>query len=430
MNILSRALISLKGNKGKTTIWLFLFLISSGMVMTTFFTNMLYESMLADIFIDGDVPVYVVPKALNDDSLTGVDYATVNMDMLEEIGNTDTVDSVDKKLQSQVEFGELKHNNSPNSTRESLAVYYIDDVLELDDKEGYTVDYDENIEFKDNSILLSEELLEVNDLSIGDKINLDLNPPSSETPYSELSNVEFEIVGAYTFEATQKQIAQEKEMASKYNFEPDLNFTSMQLDAYMPMTVAEKIIKLDNENNADQESLYYNYMFNLKDIDDLTQFTNDAEAITGFPLDVTVNTSNLPDGKITVNGLNTITLITRSFFVAGLIIVVLSLLIISTLMIRGRRREIGILLALGAKRSTVYLQFVLEQSIVMLIATIFMYIIGCIVTLLLVNNVGFGSSFLFMPLVYSVLCGFFLVIVVTLIPAIYTMKSNPKEILM
>lgn len=119
-----------------------------------------------------------------------------------------------------------------------------------------------------------------------------------------------------------------------------------------------------------------------------------------------------------------------SLLKVAMLIVSFVLILISILFIKGRQKEIGILLALGANRKVIYLQLFIELFVPMFISLIIMYILGAIVCFGLVSNIGFGNAILLSPLLKSLAIGVILVTIATIIPAVILMRLEPKKILM
>lgn len=436
MSSLKRALIMLSSNKGQTLVWFVVFLITIGFMMIIFFANDLYQTILDDVFKDGNVPVYVIPEMpkgiITEATSDTTDNYSISEEIKNQIGDSSLVTSVDKSFTSQMTMEDISVKDTEILTSNGLNANYIGNISDVESEEGFEL-LDTIVDnfSSDSQIILNEKLLDEINLQIGDKITLDLNQLSSESDgYEELSNLEFEIVGSYKFEPTQQMIDQERENAAKFKYEPDFDFTYTQAIAFVPQTLAEKIINLEQERNSSQSIIYSNYTYYLDDISNLSDFKMESEKIAGIPLDVEVNTMNLPDGKITVNNLNLITMTANTFATIGLTLVGFMLIIISILFIRGRKNEIGILLALGAEKKTIYFQLFIELLIPMLVSILIMYFLGTLVCIGLVSNIGLGQALLLTPLVKALLIGLLLVIIATLIPAIVTMRSQPKKILM
>lgn len=436
MSVLQRAIIMLKNNMLQTIIWLVVFLITIGFIMVSFFTNDLYQSILADIFVDGDVPVYVMPELSkgSSDQFVGnnSEYSVLSAEDKEKISHSSYVTKVDKSFSSQLDMGSLKVENSTYSNSNSLNANYISKPEDVEAEEGFSLVKTTTEAFTSlNQIILSETLLSQNDLEVGDEITLDLNQPGvGDDGYAELENIKFKIIGSYKFEPTQKMIDAERENAAKLNYEPDLDFAYMQTTVFLSQKLALTINDLEKQPDEKEQVINSNYTYYLSDISNLNDFKVEAEQISGIGLDVDVNTMDLKDGKVTVDMLSIIIMTINSLLKVAIFIVSFILILISALFIKGRQKEIGILLALGAKRKTIYVQLIVELLIPMFISLIIMYVLGTMVCIGLVSNIGLGNAILLSPLIKSLALGVILVSIATFIPAILIIRLEPKKILM
>lgn len=439
MNKFERALIYVMANKGKSALVFIIFFVTMAAVSTGYLSKKMYDNTLEDTFADGTVPVYLnfaYPETMMGD-LTN-DWrndANISNQNYYDIAELEQVDSSDISMSSNIYLEDLVLPDASRSYGlDALSVSYVDDPKDAVSSyysDAYTFDYDKD-EYKgeENTIILNDQLLEVNDLKVGDTITLDMNSSYIDTePIEELNAVEFTIVGSYSVEPTQEMIDKEKSDAETYDYEPDLDFGYLYTDAYMPNKVGVDLINTYNQNGQNgDDAIWTNGTYNLTSLDVVDSFKADAEAITGFPIKVQYSTDS--DAMEGLELIEYIKDFIKYFLVAGIVVVVVLLTVIITLFIRGRKKELGILVALGESKKNIFIQLVTEQAIILAAATILSYPI-CFITLqIAANKFAFSSSFAIMPLIYSILTGIVIVALITIIPTIYTLRLKPKKILL
>lgn len=438
MNKFKRALIYVMANKGKTALVFIIFFVTMAAVSTGYISKKMYDNTLKDTFADGTVEVYLNPDypdtMMEDLTYSWQNYMDLTSQNYYDIAELEQVDSSNIAMESSIDLGDF---NLPDAVKsdgyDSLSVNYTDDPEGsiTYDKEAYTFDYDkEQYKGIDNPVILNDEMLEENDLEVGDTITLNMNTIHSDTkPIEELEALEFEVVGSYSVEPTDEMINREKEDAEKYNYEPDLSFAYLLTNVYMPRQVGADLIDAFNQNGQNGDNaIWTNGTFNLTSLGVADDFKADAEAITGFPLELEYSTDSEAMGGLSL--IESIKDFIRYFLVAGIIVVIVLLTVIITLFIRGRKKELGILVALGETKKNIFIQLVTEQAIILAIATIISYPICFIALQIAANKFAFSSSFSLLPLIYSILTGIVIVALITIIPTIYTLRLKPKKILL
>lgn len=438
MNKFKRALIYVMSNKGKTALVFIIFFVTMAAVSTGFISKKMYDNTLQDTFADGTVPVYLQPD-YPDTMMEDLTYDWNNNQNLSsqnyyDIADLEQVDSSDISMESDIDPGDLDMTDAAKSYgTDTFSVTYTDDPEGSIDygKEAYTFDYDKDVyRGEENTVILNSEVLEINDLEVGDTIALNVNAAYSDTqPLEDLEAVEFTIAGSYSAEPTEDMIAREKEDAETYGYEPDLSFGYLYNEVFMPHQVGVDLIDVyDQSGQNGDNGIWTNGTFNLTSLDVADSFKANAEAITGFPLKlIYTSDSDAADGLYLIESIKEFI---GYFLVAGIVVVVVLLTVIITLFIRGRKKELGILVALGETKKNIFIQLVTEQAIILATATVISYPICFIVLQIAANKFAFSSSFSILPLIYSILTGVIIVSLITIIPTIYTLRLKPKKILL
>lgn len=441
MNLFKRALIQVKANIGKSILIFLIFFMTMGAVSTGFMTSRMYNRTLKETFKDGVVPVYVSLQYGGDTLLSSFSNAGSSIDFIQsqqyfDMADFEEVDSSTISMNEQVKAGQLKVKSYEDN---GLDVQF-DTKPEIEEdgyaKGVYTFDYDKDAFKSDpNSVILNDEIMELNNLEVGDKITLDLNSEySNEAPLDELKAVELTIVGSYTITPTQKMIDDANADAKKYDYEPDPYLDQNKGTIYMPQAAGIKLDKLYTENlgQTNNDVLLSNGTYSLRSLKDLKPFTTKAEELIGAPIDVRFDLGEDESGKAdSLYKIEEIKSILKYFMAFGIVLVVVMLTIIITLFIRGRKKEIGIMVALGETRKNIYFQLVLEQVLIMITATILAYPICFGILMILSKKFGFqGMGITIVPLLLSIAVGAVIIGLITIIPAVYTLRVKPKKILL
>lgn len=443
MNFFKRALIQVRANSGKSILIFIIFLVTMGAVATGFMTSRMYNKTLKETFKDGTVPVSIrneypdtVLSSLtydwNDEQfITGQQYF--------DIAEFEQVASSEINLSSMISGSQLE---LPNQLRDyDIDISYLDNPEQstaIGNFEAYQFDYDQDA-FKSNpnAVIINDQILELNEISVGDTITLDLNAPYADNRIiPELEEQEFTVVGSYTITPTQEMIDYQNEMAEKYDEEPDLTFSYLYSNIFMPFAKGQEVMQITEQNGANPqygEGVYTSAIYSLKSLDQLKSFETDVEAFVGMPIEINFQLNDESDNEM-ANALSTIEQIKdmlNYFLMFGIMVVIVLLTILITLFIRGRKKEIGIMAALGATKRDIYFQLVTEQVIIMTIATLVGYPICLMILSVLSAKFGFlGLGFTIVPLIESLVVGAIIIGLITIIPAVYTLRVNPKKILL
>ena len=230
-----------------------------------------------------------------------------------------------------------------------------------------------------HTALISTYLAGENGLSVGDKITTEAREgvfaPGSgfNGPMYDVVGepVELEIVGLFDVNFTQEP----------YEFMADYGPDIYQLENQF----AENLIFCDlyTGNQIKEMMVDYGYYFSVKshgsaptedEYDDVTFFVDDPAALNDTiravyemdgidPLDfnITVDDSAYRVSEKPLKNMSTIALIMLLAAVAGCVAI---LILLMNMWVKGRRREIGILLSLGSGRKAIILQLLLESIII------------------------------------------------------------------
>lgn len=440
MNFFKRALIHVQANIGKSILILLIFLITMGAVSTAFMSLAMYNKTLTATFDEGTVPVKVdneYPEGLIGRATYDWNVPRITVEDYLEIANLEQIVETKIAIETQLVEDQLALPDDIE-VYGGLSVSYTDvpDSFNSYTRDATEFSYDKDQYKNDpNSVIVSDQILASNDLEVGDQITLDLNSSyGKEYAIDELSKQQITIVGSYSAAPTQEMIENEQAQAAKYDFEPDLTFSYLYTEIFLPFAKGEEIEELYQKNGMEsyENPLHVDATYYLSSLDEVDGFEKAVEDLIGIQVDVDFDTNEV-DSEM-VNGLSIIESImslVKYFIYFGVLIVIVLLTIIITLFIRGRKKEIGIMLALGETRRNVYLQLVFEQVIIMGIATIISYPICLAILSLLASKYGFiGLGFTVIPLLKSIGIGIIIIGLITLIPTIYTMRVNPKKILL
>ena len=199
------------------------------------------------------------------------------------------------------------------------------------------------------SILISRELAEWNDLKLGDTMT-GIYYPENNTPA-----VDVEIVGIFDV------VADKDDQINMYD---DTSYYDYSSFAFCSMDVAEGLIKGWGEDGEGISEAYF-YVFDAAQLDSVIAEAQDISSINWNNYKITANDEVYQNISGALSDTNT--LVTTLIVVITAVSVVMITLILS-MSIRSRKREIGILLAVGIEKTAVVLQYVLETFLIATVA--------------------------------------------------------------
>lgn len=319
----------------------------------------------------------------------------------------------------------------------------------------------EQLKNKEKVVVLNKEFMELNNLKVGDTIEFAANTESygdTTVESIEFPSYEFKIVGQYTREITREEI---DAVVQNVTSDSELSawFAYDFAYAIAPVTTIEEITNeykstfmAESQVSQEEYDSMYSYMFDLykqtyfklDSLDSKPLLLEQVIEITGDPYFTTFDETDelawqysalfaVADYSVTIIIVTSILLI----FIISLVV---------TLFIRGRKKEIGILISLGETKRNIYLQLLLEMLIVTAVGLTIAIGIGYLIANSMANldiysiMYGYGGyaestdkvsvSIGFMSVLYFYLAGFLVAILSTALPTIYTLRLKPKNILL
>ena len=200
-----------------------------------------------------------------------------------------------------------------------------------------------------NGIIISKELAEWNGLKIGDTLT-GIYYPENNTPA-----VDMEIVGIF-------DVVADKE--DQFNMYDDSSYYEYSSFVFCSMEAAEGLIKGWGEDGDGISEAYF-YVADAAQLDQVIKEVQDISSINWNNYKITSNDEVYQNISSALSDTNT--LVTTLIVVITVVSMVLIILILS-MSIRSRKREIGILLAVGIEKQAVLLQQILETCLVAAVA--------------------------------------------------------------
>lgn len=265
----------------------------------------------------------------------------------------------------------------------------------------------------ENGCLISRQLADRNGLKVGDTVT-GIYYPENNTPA-----VDMEIIGIF-------DIVADKE--DKVNMYDDASYYDYSNYIFCSMQASENLIKgWGGDGDGISEAYYY--------VMDAAQLENVIKRVKNIP---SINWNNY---KITVNDevyqnisdplSDTGTLITTLIVVITVVSMVLIILILS-MSIRSRKKEMGILLAVGIAKPAVILQYAIETLLIAAAAFPLAYLSSKQAAGMLGTLFGKTAENVIVTTQHFTLVaalGTILLIAAVLISCIPAMRLKPKEIL-
>ena len=279
-----------------------------------------------------------------------------------------------------------------------------------------------------NGLIISKENAERNGLKIGDKIT-GINDPNNDDP-----EVDMEIVGFFDV------IADKDDEATMYDAATLWDYTDYAFCSFNAMK--EMAIKYGDGYNPTEAHFFVEDAAELDSIIERVQIVEDAAELDSIIERVqSISSINWNNFIISANDevyqnisnalSDTNTLITTLIVVITAVSMVLIILILS-MSIRSRKRETGILLAVGIAKPAVILQYVLETLLIAVVAFPLAYlsskqVAGALGTLFgkaAENVIVTPEHFMLVAIV-----GGILLVAAVLVSSISTLRLKPKQIL-
>ena len=200
-----------------------------------------------------------------------------------------------------------------------------------------------------NSIIISREVAEWNDLKLGDTVT-GIYYPENNTPA-----VDMEIVGIFDVVA---------DKGDQVNMYDDSSYYAYSSYVFCSMDAAEGLIKGWGEDGEGISEAYF-YVSDAAQLHSVIAEAKDISSINWNNYKITANDEVYQNISGALSDTNT--LVTTLIVVITAVSVMMITLILS-MSIRSRKREIGILLAVGIEKTAVVLQYVLETFLIATVA--------------------------------------------------------------
>lgn len=262
-----------------------------------------------------------------------------------------------------------------------------------------------------NGVILSRESVEQNGLEIGDTIIGVINPEYNDP------EVEMKLVGVFDIVADKNDEANMYDAATLYDFNEY---------AFCSNRVMEELA-VNYSDDGIEEAFFY-----VEDAAKLDSIIKDVQNISSINWDnFKIIANDEVYQNISSSLSNTNTLIITLIIVITVVSVGLLILILS-MSIKGRKREIGILLAVGITKPSVLLQYIMETIMMAVVAFPLAYLFSKQIAGKFGEILGkTAESILVTPQYFAMVTvvGIMLLIVAVLISCIPVMRYEPKQIL-
>ena len=263
-----------------------------------------------------------------------------------------------------------------------------------------------------NGLIISRERAEQNGLEVGSKV-VGINDPYTDDP-----EVDMEIVGIF------EVVADKNDEATMYDASTMWDFSEY---AFCSKAAMEAMCVNYGDGNKIQEADFF-----VTDAAQLESVINEVQSISSINWDHFIVTANDEVYQNISSALSdTTTLVTTLIVMITVVSMVLIILILS-MSIRSRKREIGILLAVGIEKYAVLLQQMLEICLVAIVAFPLAYLASREMAGTLGTLFGKAAENVIVTPHHFVLvgaCGAGLLIIAVLVSCIPVMRMKPKAIL-
>ncbi|AQY51233.1 ABC transporter permease [Listeria weihenstephanensis FSL R9-0317] len=390
MNFIKRALLSMKARKGRTILQLFIFTIVCVLILSGFTIQSAANkaSELARQELGGDVTLSVdrekqmeaqQKESTSSDSTTSSKpkmfestpvsvAAAKKLAALDHVAgynlysntqalasgfdpiasSSDTSQSDDSSTSSTTEQqqgpgGDSNDSNRPQMVQADLSV---SGVLDSATATTFKAGTDKLVSGKaitasdvgKNVVMIEKTLAEANDLKVGDKIKIQ----SSD----EKTTVELTIKGIY------KTTDSGSDAAANFSFLNPYN------TIYVPYTVANTIKGSDAKDTVDS-AIYF-----MDDAANITAFEKEAKKVSAVDWDTFKLDANDATYQQMIGPINNVASFSKNVVYIVTIAGALILALLVMMQIRERKYEMGVLLAIGEKRSKLIGQFLVEILVV------------------------------------------------------------------
>lgn len=264
-----------------------------------------------------------------------------------------------------------------------------------------------------NGVIISKELADRNNLKVGDTVT-GIYYPENNTPA-----VDMEIVGLFDIVADKDDAVNMYDDSSYYDYS---NYVFCSMEA------AKGLIKGWGEDGDGISEAYY-YVSDAAQLDSVIKEVQGISSVNWNNYKITSNDEVYQNISSSLS--DTGTLITTLIVVITVVSMVLIILILS-MSVRSRKREMGILLAVGIAKPSVILQYILETALIAVVAFPLAYLssrqvagtLGTLFGKTAENVVVTPQHFALVAVIGGILL--IIAVIVSYIPAL---RFKPKQIL-
>ncbi len=263
-----------------------------------------------------------------------------------------------------------------------------------------------------DSILISKDIADKHGLKLGDKVKA-INDPYANDPEKLL-----EIVGIFDVVADKTDEKNNYNMSSYYDYS---NYAFVSQTA-----MKEMLINYSDSRESDSADFFVS---DPQKLEQVIQEVQDIDSINWDNFNITAN--NEVYERVAGSVSNIGSLISALILLVVIISVMIIILILSMWM-RSRKKEIGILLAIGTSKPVILAQYVIETLLVSVIAFPASYLFSNKIAGTLGGLLGKTESSVFVTswhFIVVALVGIVLVVISVLVSCIPVMRYKPKELL-
>lgn len=264
-----------------------------------------------------------------------------------------------------------------------------------------------------NGVIISKELADRNHLKVGDTVT-GIYYPENNTPA-----VDMEIVGLFDIVADKDDAVNMYDDSSYYDYS---NYVFCSMEA------AKGLIKGWGEDGDGISEAYY-YVSDAAQLDSVIKEVQGISSVNWNNYKITSNDEVYQNISSSLS--DTGTLITTLIIVITVVSMVLIILILS-MSVRSRKREMGILLAVGIAKPSVILQYVLETALIAVVAFPLAYLSSRQVAGTLGTLFGKAAeNVVVTPQHFALVtvAGGILLIIAVIVSCIPALRFKPKQIL-
>lgn len=270
--------------------------------------------------------------------LEGIEKHVSRMDSLVDLKNAKQIKisggAKDYDAKKEKEYGEAVNftgvNNSEAETKFRTGILKLIAGRHLKDDDKYKV-------------LVHEDFAKQNNLKLGSKIKVQANPYDPDNLQKSTESAEVEIVGMFGGKNTKKAVVRSELYENIF---------------YADLTTTRKVNKVNTENE-----IYQNVTFFAKNVNAMNKILTEAKKL---PVDwkmyqLTKSDQELSGVNSTLNGIYGLVFGVMLF---GIILSIAVLSLVLFLWVNERKKEIGVLLAIGVSKVKIVAQLALEILII------------------------------------------------------------------